>query len=71
MCQKRQKTHYLSYLLRLWQTWDGDTQVWRASLQYPGTGQRRGFGSLAALVAYLEEQMEQQAKATDGAEHSR
>jgi hypothetical protein len=60
MRQKRHESHYFSYLLRLWQTRDGDEQVWRASLESPGTGEWRGFGSLAALVAYLEQAMEEQ-----------
>lgn len=47
---------YLSYLVRVWQTRDGDTAVWRASLESPGSGERRNFASLDALVAYLYEQ---------------
>jgi len=47
---------YLSYLLRLWQTSDGGEQVWRASLQTPGSGERRGFASLRELFSFLEAQ---------------
>jgi hypothetical protein len=47
---------YLSYLLRLWQESDGDAAIWRASLESPQTGERRGFANLASLVAFLEEQ---------------
>ncbi len=53
------QTRYLSYLLRLWQTSDGEKQIWRASLESPGTGERRGFASLKELVAFLESQIEQ------------
>jgi|PlaIllAssembly_1097288.scaffolds.fasta_scaffold214774_2 hypothetical protein len=50
------RSHYHSYLLRLWQVADGRRSSWRASLEMPGTGERRGFGSLDALFAYLQEQ---------------
>lgn len=50
-----QVPHYFSYLLRMWQTADGEEHVWRASLESPGSGERRGFSSLAALVEYLEQ----------------
>ena len=45
---------YLSYLLRLWETSDGEKEVWRASLESPGTGERRSFASLEDLVAFLQ-----------------
>ena len=54
--EKQQR--YLSYLLRLWQTSDGTKQVWRASLESPGTGQRHGFASLQDLVTFLAAQIE-------------
>jgi len=47
---------YLSYLLRLWQTTDGGEQVWRVSLESPGTGERKGFASLKALCEFLAAQ---------------
>jgi hypothetical protein len=58
-----EKPVYLSYLLRLW--WEDESgreekpngpirePVWRASLQDPSTGERRGFVSLAALFHFL------------------
>jgi hypothetical protein len=49
---------YLSYLLRLWQTSDGEKQVWRASLESPGAGERQGFASLEALFGFLQAQTE-------------
>ena len=51
---------YLSYLLRLWQTSDGGEQVWRASLESPGTGLRQGFASVQDLFDFLLDQIEAQ-----------
>jgi hypothetical protein len=48
---------YQSYLLRLWQTSNAGELVWRASLESPHTGQRHGFASLDALLAFLRQQM--------------
>jgi hypothetical protein len=50
---------YLSFMLRLWQTSSDGEQVWRASLESPGTGERRGFASLEDLFDYLEAQIDQ------------
>jgi hypothetical protein len=54
------KSRHFSYLLRLWQTVDGENVVWRASLERPGSTERLGFVSLADLVAYLEQKTEEQ-----------
>jgi hypothetical protein len=43
-------------MLRLWETSNGEKQIWRASLESPGSGQRRGFASLQSLIDYLEAQ---------------
>lgn len=51
-----ERTNYQSYLLRMWQTTDGDQVIWRASLDSPGTGERLSFASLEALFAFLEVQ---------------
>jgi hypothetical protein len=51
-----EKPHYLSYLLRLWQTSDGEKKVWRASLESPSAGERHGFASLKDLFDFLEAQ---------------
>jgi hypothetical protein len=48
-------TRYYSYLLRLWQI-SSDESIWRASLQTPGSGERRGFASLRELFDFLEAQ---------------
>ena len=45
---------YVSYLLRLWQVQAKDGLVWRASLESPTTGERKGFASLADLCVFLE-----------------
>lgn len=48
---------YLAYLLRLWRTGSEGEPAWRASLESASSGERRGFSSLEALLAFLEEQM--------------
>jgi hypothetical protein len=58
MNKQRREQRYLSYLLRLWQTSNGEKQVWRASLESPGTGKRQGFASLDALFEFLQTQAE-------------
>jgi hypothetical protein len=45
---------YLAYMLRLWQVGSGEEHTWRASLESPRTGERRGFSSLEALFNFLE-----------------
>ena len=50
-----ERPRYLAYMLRLWQVGSGEELAWRASLESPGTGERHGFPSLEALVAFLEE----------------
>jgi len=48
---------YLSFLLRLWRAPGGDKQPWRASLENPLTGERKGFADPEALCAFLREQI--------------
>jgi hypothetical protein len=52
---------YLSYMLRLWETSNGEREIWRASLESPGSGQRRGFATLQSLIDFLEAQTSQTA----------
>ncbi|MBI5654018.1 MAG: hypothetical protein HZC40_26755 [Chloroflexi bacterium] len=59
--------HYRSFLLRLWQ--DGDTHIWRFSLEDPHTGERRGLANLDAVIAFLKEAMEQ-ANQNETTDHS-
>lgn len=49
------RPNYQSYMLRLWQAPNQGEKVWLASLEDPHTGERLGFASLDALVAYLRE----------------
>ena len=53
------KPRYLSYLLRLWETSDDGEQIWRTSLESPGSGKRRGFADLQDLFDFLYQQMSQ------------
>ncbi len=48
---------YLAYMLRLWRVDANGEAVWRASLEDPHTGERRGFASLDRLFELLEEEM--------------
>lgn len=48
---------YFSYLLRFWRT--ARDRPWRASLENPRTGERWGFGSLEALLAFLAHRINQ------------
>ena len=50
-----ESSRYQAYLLRLWLTGDDDTAVWRASLEDPRTGERRGFADVDSLLAFLSE----------------
>ena len=47
---------YLSYLLRMWQTKDGEKDIWSASLEKPGSQQRQGFATLDELFRFLQDQ---------------
>lgn len=50
---ENEKRRYLAYLVRLWQVMSAGRSVWRASLEDPHTGERRGFADLDTLVAFL------------------
>jgi hypothetical protein len=60
------RTGYLSYLLRMWQTSDGEKHTWCASLEQPGTRGRQGFASLDELFDFLRDQTTAQPKQTGG-----
>jgi len=51
-----QPPRYLAFILRLRQARDNEEMLWRASLEDPHTGERRGFASLEMLFAFLREQ---------------
>ena len=57
MCVRHKR--YLAYLLRLWQVNQNGDPVWRASLEDPRTGERRGFASLETLMDFLREQTQE------------
>jgi hypothetical protein len=48
---------YLSFLLRLWRVRQNGPDVWRASLEDPRTGKRRGFADLELLITFLRDQI--------------
>ncbi len=62
---------YVSYMLRMWQDdSDGESPTseespWRASLQSPHTGKRRGFASLDDLFDFLRSRVGRQPAATN------
>jgi hypothetical protein len=53
----KQQPDYVSYLLRLWRASDGEGPAWRASLESPHTGERRGFASLDELFDFLQQEI--------------
>jgi hypothetical protein len=54
---KQRERRYISYLLRLWQTRDGTRSIWRASIEDPRGGERRGFADLEQLCVFLKQQI--------------
>jgi hypothetical protein len=56
-----QPPRYRSYLLTMWEERSRDPDapvVWRFSLHDPHSGERRGFASLAALLAALQQEID-------------
>jgi hypothetical protein len=53
-----EQRRYVAYLLRLWRSDSDDRSAWRASLEDPHTGERRGFADLESLFAFLKEQLD-------------
>jgi hypothetical protein len=52
-----EQRHYISYLLRLWQTKSEGELVWRVSLENPHTHERQGFASLEELCGFLAQEI--------------
>jgi hypothetical protein len=50
----REARRYLSYLVRLWDEGAPGTPRWRASIEDPDTGERRGFADLTRLFAFIK-----------------
>jgi hypothetical protein len=66
MSNEDESDRYQVFLLRLWRAQCQGQWQWRASLESPGSGERRSFASLEQLNAYLGEQCERQLlKATE------
>ncbi len=57
-----EQSRYFAYMLRLWEVKPDGEQTWRASLEEPRTGERRGFASLEMLFDFLREQTHAQSK---------
>jgi len=58
LAQDRSAPRYRIYLLARWEERSSGSEApaqWRFSLEHPATGQRRGFASLMALVAALQQ----------------
>lgn len=51
--EERAEGSYRAYMLRLWRAEAGPQADWRASLEDVRTGERHGFASLKALLAWL------------------
>ena len=49
------RSHYIAYMLRLWQAGSEDAPVWRASLESTRTGERLVFANLDTLFAFLRD----------------
>ncbi len=54
----KQERRYWAFMLRLWQVGSGRAIAWRASLEDPHTGERKGFADLDSLLAFLKDQIE-------------
>ncbi len=52
---------YVCYLIRIWPAKGGETLLWRASLQRPGTAEPIKFASLEEAVAFLRGETQQAA----------
>lgn len=53
----KKTVRYLAYLVRLWQVDSAERSVWRASIEDPHTGERRGFGTLSQLFEFLRDRV--------------
>ena len=54
--EHEERSRYRAYVLRMWSV---NACAWRFSLVDAQTGEKRGFPDLAGLVAFLQEEMEQ------------
>lgn len=56
---------YHTFLLSLWADLDGALD-WRCSLEYPRTGERRGFKTIDELAAFLKEWTQKSSEIAEG-----
>ena len=56
---------YLAYLVRLWQVSTDRGTTWRASVESPHTAERRAFGDLDQLFAFLEQRVGEEERASE------
>ena len=59
---------YLAYMLRLWQIEHDGKLAWRASIESPYTGERRGFSDMERLFLVLQKKTGSQFPADIGEE---
>lgn len=68
--QSLRSPRYHTFLLSLWDE-AGGAPAWRCSLENPHTGERRGFGSIDELAAYLKEWTQKPPPETAGSDAAR
>jgi hypothetical protein len=68
--KKHMSAPYRSYLLRLWLE-PNDPPAWRAMLESPANGERRGFASIESLFAFLEQETERLGQETGLSQHQK
>jgi hypothetical protein len=59
MSTDHESDRYQAYLLRLWRAQSRGKWQWRVTIESPGTGERHGFGTLAELFTFLNDQTRQ------------
>ena len=67
---KGEQPDYQSYLLRLWRVDEGQ-DGWRVSLESTHTGERRGFGTLEAMLDFLRRQLAARSERSRGERQGR
>jgi len=53
-----ERRRYIAYLLRLWRPDNDDRLSWRASIEHPHSGERKGFADLESMFLFLKEQLD-------------
>ncbi|MBI9050146.1 MAG: hypothetical protein JEZ00_12045 [Anaerolineaceae bacterium] len=57
---------YIAYMLRLWRVMDHSKEIWRASLESPGAGNRYSFSNVDDLLDFLRKEMKSDEQEKDG-----